>query len=208
MKNKKLLVLLLLLVIGISGVFIAGTYAKYTASISKRSSVAIARWNFETDNNSETININLKDNYDESTLISSRTVDGKDYKIIAPGTEGSFSIDLVNTSDVGANFSISLDSVEHFPTNIKFYKDSNYQTEIIPGITKINGQLSANDEEGLTVTIYWKWIFETGSITNGIYSGDALDNEYGVLGEILEIPVTITGTQVRPGTNPITTHIN
>lgn len=208
MKRKKLLVLLLLLVIGVSGVLIAGTYAKYTATISKSSSVAIAKWNFESDNSTETINIDLKNNYDESTLVSTRTVDGVDYKVIAPGTEGSFDINLVNTSDVGVNFKVSLDSVEHFPTNIKFYKDSNYQTELIPGFSTITGKIAANDNQGLTIKVYWKWVFETGSITNGIYSGDANDTEYGTLGEILEIPVTITGTQVQPSTESITTHIN
>ena len=208
MKRKKLLVLLLLLVIGVSGVLIAGTYAKYTATISKSSSVAIAKWNFESDNSTETINIDLKNNYDESTLVSTRTVDGVDYKVIAPGTEGSFDIDLVNTSDVGVNFKVSLDSVEHFPTNIKFYKDSNYQTELIPGLSKITGKLAANDNQGLTIKVYWKWEFETGSLINEIYSGDTSDTEYGTLGEILEIPVTITGTQVQPSTESITTHIN
>ena len=208
MKKKKIKVLLLLLVIGISGVFIAGTYAKYTATISKSSSVAIAKWNFERDNNSQTYTIDLKENYDETTLKSTRTLNGVDYKVIAPGTEGSFDLKLINTSDVGVNFSIMLDSVEHFPTNIKFYKDSNYQTELIPGTSIITGTLASKDSQGITATIYWKWEYETGTNTDEILSGDASDTEYGVAGAILEIPVTITGTQVEPSTSSITTHIN
>ena len=181
--------------------YVGSTYAKYTASISKSGSIAVAKWNFDVDNNSETFNINLKDSYDESTLISTRLVDGKEYKLIAPGTEGSFDINLINTSEVGADFTISLDNLENFPTNIKFYKDANYQTELIPGTNfgKITGTLAANDRNGVTATIYWKWLFETGTITNGEYSGDEIDNTFGRSGDILTIPVTIKGTQVIPG---------
>ena len=208
MKNKKVYILLLLLLtIGVTSLCLKDTYAKYTSSISKNSIVSIAKWNFKKDNN-QNININLKENYDESTLISTRNQDGFETKIIAPGTEGSFDIKLVNTSEVGADFTVSIDKINKLPENIKFYKDENYQTELIPGTSKITGSLKANDKEGLSIKIYWKWAYETGTNNNEVYSGDAIDTALENSDINLSIPITIKGTQSHPSSNPITTHID
>lgn len=208
MKNKKIyIMLLLLLLVGVVGVCFGGTYAKYTSKISKNSMVAIAKWNFKSDNN-QTININLKDNYDESTLVSTRNSSGMEYKVIAPGTEGSFDIKLVNTSEVGANFYVSIDEITNLPANIKFYKDENYQTELIPGISKITGSLKANDNKGLDIKIYWEWPYETGTNNNGDYSGDLMDNKMENSDIVLAVPITIKGVQAIPSATPITTHID
>ena len=206
--KKRILTLALLLVVGASSCFIGSSYAKYSSKISKSSSVSVAKWNFYKDNLNKTININLKENYDESTLVSTRNSTGMEYKLIAPGTEGSFDINLINTSEVGANFSISLDEVDKLPKNIKFYKDANYQIEFIPGSSKITGTLKANDKTGLNVKIYWKWPYETGTLIDGTYSGDEFDKEVSSEGTVLNIPVTINGVQVLPGEEAITSHID
>lgn len=208
MKKKKIYIfLLLLLFVGVVSICIGGTYAKYTSKISKNSMVAIAKWNFKSDNN-QTININLKENYDESTLVSTRNSSGMEYKLIAPGTEGSFDIKLVNTSEVAANFYVSIDEISNLPANIKFYKDENYQTELIPGNSKITGSLKANDSTGLNVKIYWKWPYETGTNNNGEYSGDIIDTKVENGDIILTVPITIKGVQAMPSSTPITTHID
>ena len=206
--KKRLFVLLFLLVVGASCCFVGSSFAKYIANISKSGSVSVAKWNFQSDNSLETFDISLDDNYDESTLLSVRTVDGVDKKLIAPGTSGSFDIDLINTSEVGVNFTVSLDSINNLPHNIKFYKDANYQTELTPGSSSITGSLTANDATGITVTIYWKWLYETGDVTDGIATGDSYDTEDGINGYDLTIPVTVKGVQVLPSTSSITSHIN
>lgn len=208
MKKKRLFNIVLLLFVGVIFCFVGSTYAKYTSSITKTSSVAIAKWNFYKDNLNQTFNINLQENYDESTLISSRNEMGMEYKIIAPGTKGSFDVKLTNTSEVGADFIVSLDNIDNLPKNIKFYKDENYQTELIPGSSKITGSLKANDKEGLILKIYWKWPYEAGTLNDGVYSGDTLDNELSISGEILKVKVTIKGVQALPGKEAITSHID
>lgn len=206
--KKRLFAILLLLVVGTSCCFIGSSFAKYTSSISKSGSVAVAKWNFQSDNSLSTFNIALDENYDASTLLSYRTVDGNNIKLIAPGTSGSFDINLINTSEVGADFVVSLDDIDNIPVNIKFYKDSNYQTELIPGDSTLTGTLRANDATGVTVTIYWKWLYETGDTTSAIAVNDSLDTADGVSGSILTIPVTVKGTQVLPSTSSIISHIN
>lgn len=208
MKKKVLSIMFLFLLVAVVYVFVSDTYAKYTASISKSGKAVVAKWNFQSDNESSTIEIDLKENYDESTLASVRSSDGKDLKIIAPGTEGSFDIDLVNSSEVGVNFTISLDSIDNLPENVKFYKDANYQTELRPLEDEITGQLAALDTEGLTVKVYWMWAYETGEVTDGIATGDSKDNLAGEAGRELTIPVTVKGVQVSPSVGEVTSHIN
>ena len=208
MKKKVLSFMFLFLLVAVAYIFVSNTYAKYTASVSKSGKAVVAKWNFQSDNESSTFDIDLKENYDESTLTSVRSIDGKDIKIIAPGTEGSFDIELVNSSEVGVNFTVSLDSIENLPENVKFYKDANYQTELRPLEDAITGQLAALDTEGLTVKVYWKWAYETGSVTDGVATGDSSDNLAGEAGRELTIPVTVKGVQVSPSVGAITSHIN
>ena len=150
----------------------------------------------------------MKENYDESTLVSTKNISGEEYKLVAPGTEGSFDIKLVNTSEVGVNFNISLGEIVNLPENIKFYKDENYQTELIPGTSVITGSLKANDSKGLNVKIYWKWPYESGVYSNGVYNGDVIDSKVENSDILLAVPITINGVQAMPSSIPITTHID
>ena len=201
MKNKKsLFVLLLLLLVGVSTVYVAGTYAKYAGTVSGNGTATVAKWAFETDNATTISNVSLEGTADTSTLSSGR---------IAPGTSGSFALNLVNTnSEVGVDFTVSIDSITDKPTNLKFYKDSSYNTEITPGSTTITGQLAAEDNTGVSITIYWRWEYETGTVTNGVATGDAADTTAGTAGNTLSIPISIKGVQVQPSNTAITSHVN
>jgi hypothetical protein len=183
----------LLIMFGLSFYFVSGTYAKYTAQVSGNATATVAKWNFATDNAITSLTINLDETPHASTLAANK---------IAPGTSGSFAINLKNTnSEVGANFTLSLGEITDKPTNLKFYKNSTYTTEITPGSGTITGQLAAGDSTGITVNIYWRWQYET---TNG----DAADTADGIAAKSLTLPVTITGTQVAPSATAITSHIN
>lgn len=192
--NKKSIITgVLLLVIGITAGFVASTYAKYTDQVGGDGSASVARWAFGEDNDISSLTINLDQTPDPSTLVANK---------IAPGTSGSFAISLVNTNtETGVDFTLSLGSVTNVPANLKFYKDSNYTTEIVPGSTKVTGQLAAGDSTGVDVKIYWKWEYET---TNG----DAADTSDGEAARSLTIPVTITGVQTAPSSTAITSHVN
>ena len=195
--KKSLLVVALLLLVGVTSAYVAYSYAKYTSTITgNQGTVQVARWAFDTDNVAKTLTINIAPTAHASTLVSGK---------IAPGTTGSFSVHLVNTnSEVGVDFTVALKDVTNRPTNLKFYKDNTYTTELTPGTSKITGQLAAKESTDLEVPIYWAWAYETAEIA----TNDPIDTQEGESPATLTIGVDITGTQVAPSTTAITTHVN
>lgn len=198
MKNKKsLLFAVLLLLVAVTSSYVAGTYAKYTSKIEGNNGEAtVAKWAFDTDNATQTLTINLAETYDPTTLVAGK---------IAPGTAGSFNIALSNeNSEVGVDFTVKLNSITNKPTNLKFYKDSTYTTELTPGTSEITGQLVAGESSFTGVPIYWRWEYET----NEIATNDPIDTTDGKAANALTIGVDITGVQTQPSTTAITSHIN
>lgn len=199
-KRNSLLLMVLLLLIGITALYVAGTYAKYTAEFSGTGTAQVAKWAFKSENESKTIDIDLTENYDPSTLVADR---------IAPGTSGSFDIALTNEdSEVGVDFTVSFGNVTNKPTNLKFYKDASFNNELDPANDTITGKLAAEDATGVTVKVYWKWLYETGAVTNGIATGDAADTTNGETPASLTVPMTIKGVQTAPSEKAITSHID
>ena len=191
-KKKSLLVIVLLLLVGLTAAYVSSTYAKYTSTIDDNNgSVTVAKWAFATDNAAQDLTINFTDTYDTSTLVSGK---------IAPGTSGSFNIALVNTNtETGVDFTLTLKDATNVPTNLKFYADDTFTTEVALNGT-ITGQLAAGDSTGLSVPIYWKWAYESGS--------DSADTADGEAAETLSIVMQLTGVQTAPSTTAITSHIN
>ena len=111
LKNKKsMLVIVLLLLVGVSVKYVAGTYAKYTSTISAEGSATVAKWAFSEDNSSTSLAINLTTTVNATSLESGK---------IAPGTEGNFTLELSNaTSDVGVQFDITFTGATNVPSNL------------------------------------------------------------------------------------------
>ena len=191
--SKSMLIVILLLLVAIATVYVGGTYAKYTETVSGNGTATVAKWDFSNDNAISNLTINFTDTYAASTLSAGK---------IAPGTSGSFAISVKNTNtETGVNFTLALGTVSNIPTNLKFYKDNTFNTQITPGTGTITGQLAAKDGTGLSVPIYWKWEYET-------TGGDEADTQDGSDATTLTIPITITGTQVPTSTASFTSHIN
>lgn len=179
-KKKKLLVIALLLLFGITAGYVANTYAKYTAQVSGSGNITVAKWAFEEDNDSISIDIDLDDAFDVTTLAGDR---------IAPGTSGSFDIELSNAnSEVGVDFTITLTN-SNAPANLTFTTGST-----------ITGQIAAGGT--LTVPVEFEWPYSTGD------ADDAEDTTDGENGGSMTITANIVGTQVQPGTTAITSHVN
>lgn len=199
-KKKSLMLIALLMMVGLTSGYVASTYAKYTAEITgNEGTVTVAKWAFDTDNTAAEFDVDLTGTIHASTLVAER---------IAPGTEGSFNVHLVNTnSEVGVDFTVALNSVTDKPTNLKFYKDSAHTTELVPGTDTVTGQLTAKDSTGIDVPIYWAWAYETGTSPYTGAGEDPADTTDGKAAKELTIGVTVTGVQTQPGAQ-ITTHIN
>lgn len=203
MKKKKLSLFVLLFVIAITGVFVVGTYAKYTSEISKAGTAQVAAWNFATDNAGTELTFGIPATADANTLVANR---------IAPGTSGSFTINVKNTSEVGADVTLALQSIENKPSNLKFYKTRTgegttaspyaYSNELTPGDATngvITGKLAAGTTADIPVKFYWVWAYET-TDDKTVAANDVDDTSDGETHANLSVTVKVTGTQIEPGT--------
>ena len=175
-KKKKLLVIALLLLFGVTAGYVASTYAKYASTFEGSGTITVAKWAFEDDNDPMTIDIDLATTYDADTLIGGK---------IAPGTSGSFAIDLSNANtEVGVDYSISLSNT-NAPANLVFTSGGNAISGPITG-TLTPGQT------GETVTVNWEWPYYTSA------ADDVEDTTDGENANTMTITATITGVQVEP----------
>ena len=181
-KNAVLLFVLLLLV-AVSAMMVASTYAKYTAEVTGSGTATVAKWAFDDDNDGITqMQVELEGTVDPSTL-----ADGK----IAPGTSGNFIVQLSNeNSEVGVNFTMSFDDVD-FPKNI-----------VVNSGNDITGQIAVG--ETLEVKVPWEWAYYVDAAED---AEDTTDGKTAVTAPDLTLDFTITGVQTQPGAQ-ITSHVD
>lgn len=187
--NKNaVLVFVLLLLVAVSAMMVASTYAKYTAEVTGTGNVKVAKWAFQSENSSQDITIALDGTVDPTTLVAQR---------IAPGTKGTFNIELSNKqSEVGVDFTIEFTGTENVPSNLVFKQGT---TTIDPTTGKITGKIAQNGT--LTVPVSWEWPYYTDATNDGEDTSD------GVAAKTMNINMKITGVQTQPGA-AITTGIN
>ena len=161
--------------------FVGSTFAKYASETSGSDAVTVAKWSFEVNdteiavaNNASTPTFNLFDtgaNYDDNDDGEEDVADER----VAPGTEGSFSMKVENTSEVSVKYTVEFEVT--FPTGLtsadfKFYSDADMQTEITPvdGVyTVVNAvEIEAGDAAEKTSTVYWAWDFDGDDTAVGI----------------------------------------
>ena len=179
MKKKSLLLVALLLLVGISTIFVAGTYAKYTSTLDDNQGEAIiAKWTFRTANEDITMDVDFTNTYNANTLVADR---------IAPGTSGKFIIELSNVGgETGVDYTIAFGSVTPTIAGLTLTSGGN----AIPS-TGLTGNITPNGTA--QVEINWAWTYE---------GNDAQDTSLGEAGGAdgtkLVVPVTITGVQTQP----------
>ena len=129
MKNnmKKLGVLLLLCVVAVGSYFVSGTYAKYTSEVNGKDAAVVAKWQwtFGSSTNERTIDTyaksiatdsivfdlfnTIKEIDTEGNEVDVATASSGNPAIIAPGTQGSFEIEITNESQVKATYAVKLE---------------------------------------------------------------------------------------------------
>lgn len=166
------------------------TFAKYRTQINGNGEAKIAKWSFQANQSTETINkIELKDTYNEETL-----VEGK----IAPGTSGNFGILIDATgSEVGIDYNVKFENAQNKPTNLKFTYDGQDYNTLDEIEEKLTGTINANEEKTKDITIGWKWDYETQD-GEGVTENDKTDTTEGTQSLDYKFDVVITGTQVNP----------
>ncbi len=166
------------------------TYAKYTSKIEGSASGSIAKWQWtvngtEAGASTEKFTMSLGNILDTATDNADADVaEGK----IAPGTKGSYTFTIANASEVNGQYAIDYTAAEG---PIKFYSDAACETELADVVagdaTKLTMSGATNTA---TITIYWKWNFET-------ENGDEADTALGVAAETKELlTAEVTFTQI------------
>ena len=192
MSKKKKIIIIVSVLLAILLSFIGGkTFSKYLTQVKGEGVAEIASWDFKVNGKTDEVQtINLSSTFDE-TLIGNK---------IAPGTKGSFNINLDATgSEVGINYKVTFDGETQKPTNLKFkYNDTSYNSikELESALT---GTINANDSEKTkTFTINWEWPFETGSNTSEINQNDKIDTQEAQTISNYTFNVNVQGVQVSP----------
>lgn len=193
MSKKKKIIIIVSVLLAILLTFIGGkTFSKYLTQVKGEGVAEIASWDFKVNGKTDEVQtINLSSTFDNETLIGNK---------IAPGTKGSFNINLDATgSEVGINYKVTFDGETQKPTNLKFkYNDTSYNSikELESALT---GTINANDSEKTkTFTINWEWPFETGSNTSEINQNDKIDTQEAQTISNYTFNVNVQGVQVPP----------
>ena len=166
-KNKRLAILIALVLLTLL-MFLAGyTFARYYKSVEAGSTRAnIARWSFGAGNTATTINLSNEK--------------------LAPGTQGDFTIEVDATdSEVGVDYEIEFANEKNIPRNMTFYaeiidqKGVKKTTESAESLAVLSEKISGNipvekNNQKRTVKVFWNWEFNDDDVTD-------IDNQDGTL---------------------------
>ena len=203
-KNKMMRIASVLLVaVLLSTCAISGTFAKYTSTASGSATATVAKWSFKWNGGTEqeiavsgtapTLTFNLFSTINDTGNTADET-DVADNKI-APGTAGSFTFTVSNTSEVTAKYTISLSEVNTNEVPLQYSVDGTTWYDSITEVVMTalqNQQLAIGNNASHTV--HWKWGFEGGHTGQT----DASDTALGVMGTAPTVTITasITAEQV------------
>lgn len=188
---------------------VSGTWAKYTSTVSGEDLARVAKWDVkfngvsatgaDNETSPQVVTFDLFNTVKDTLGGNEADVKvGSSETIIAPGTTGSFAINLSNASEVTAQYAISYTAVKN-NIPVQFSLDgTNWKDDI----TELN--VSASDstkvaigEAADTITVHWRWAFE--GTTTDAHAGqtDGSDTTLGLTGTATcNVTVKVVWTQV------------
>jgi len=203
-KTVKIVILLLALTMVVL-MLVSGTYAKYTSTASGTDSISVAKWSIllgQTEiatASAQTVTIDLFNTiYDTNGGAAETDVASN---LIAPGTKGSFSLDITNNSEVNAEYTLtsSVTNTSNIPVEFSVDGGSTWTTTINTSSSATALNMGATQ----TINVQWRWAFEgSGSSNYTASQTDATDTTLGIAGQTsgsapqLSVTVNITATQV------------
>lgn len=191
----------------IGSYFIAVTYAKYTSEISGSDTATVAKWKWTINNSvidsaddiANGYTFNLFDTIKDSDLETAETdvVTGK----IAPGTSGSFDIDITNNSEVNAKYAISFTETNTSNVPIEYSTDGTTWVSSVGSLNVAQTDIAMNASSA-TKKVYWRWAYTGAESTNYTSSQtDATDTALGfnanTSAATVQVTATVTVTQAN-----------
>lgn len=172
------------------------TLARYVTEVTGSATATVAKWSFKvngsSDDKTEFTSIDLgRTAYTDTTIAD---------KVIAPGTSGSFDIEIDGSgSEVGIDYEIELAAANGttFPDDMVFstkaITDANLGENFSKFIeTPVEGSIDYSAAMKETVTIYWAWPLDG--------AGDKDTKDTAMNDKDLSINITVTGKQTAPTT--------
>ena len=154
-RHHAIILAIILFLIGLIMVFV-GTFAYYQNDSAGSVNGTIAAWSFKANNNATSFRINLEPSQNITATYTNSY--NETVKTIAPGTSGSFSIELSTVnSALNVDYTITFSNFVNIPTNLKFCSDQNCNN--VTDITATGYSLTGTLNAGLTTTktVYWQW---------------------------------------------------
>ena len=182
-KNRLMKVAALLLALTLmTSCFVGGTFAKYTSKATGSATAKIALWDVRVgdsaklDSVAKEFTFNLFDTIND-TLGGGDETDVADGHI-APGTTGSVTITITNSSEVNVDYTVALNVPAALEGIVTFTASPN------------SGSLNMTDNKTVDITITWVWPYYEDA------DADIKDTELGVIGaDNMEFTATVTVTQ-------------
>lgn len=201
-KNRMMrLASILLVCVLLTTSVISGTFAKYTSEATVEDTAIVANWAFTVNEqditDATTITFDLFGTVSDDTTLSGddENVANGSTPIIAPGTGGSFSMRLKNTSEVAAKYALDY-TVDEAGVPLQWSTDGTTWTADLDDVAASAETTLAVGAAEKTVTVYWKWAFEANDVETA--QSDTSDTALGNAATKAQPKVTvkITATQV------------
>ena len=190
-KKKKVFIVAIILLIVILSFVGGNVYAKYLSQVIGQGSAEIAKWDFKVNGQTDNIQtINLASAYNNEFISQNK---------LAPGTDGSFDIVIDATgTEVGLDYEVIFENEENKPSNFKYVYNGIEYNSISELSNKIKGKINANDvEKTKTITINWKWDYETGRTQEEINKNNLLDTNDGKNLQNFRFNIKVISTQSK-----------
>ncbi len=213
-KNKMMRIASALLVaVLLTTCAISGTFAKYISTASGSDSARVAKWSIEVEGTDiaispdATITFDLFDTVKDTEFAAEENVTvGSGETIIAPGTSGSFTLDITNTSEVDATYTIALEETNAGNIPLKYSVNGTDWVDSVAELTMtaLTDVAIAKETGVAEQTVYWKWVFDNAAVDAAdLHAGqtDVTDTALGIQADDatpaeVTIKATITATQV------------
>ena len=184
-KNKMMRIASVLLVaVLLSTCAISGTFAKYATSANGSDNARVAKWDVKiTEKGEESFAFDLFETIKDTDGTSDETHVAAG--LIAPGTQGSFTISLASNSEVTANYKVdyTVTNTDNIPIKFSVNGGQSWTDDL----TDVTGTITADAATfSQDITVQWKWDF----------GEDIDDNTHGTGNKQVTVAVTVSFEQV------------
>ena len=200
MKKMSIFALLLAAVL-VTSYSVSGTYAKYTSSATGTDTARVAKWAF----NVGTTDIATTNTFtfDLFNTTYTNVESSNSENVIAPGTEGSFTIELTNNSEVKATYAIdyTVDKTTSIPVEFSVDGGNTWTADLADVAATAETTVNANGGAATPITVQWRWVYEIAdddqTLEDEEAENDAVDTALGIDGDdTITVTAVVTATQV------------